>query len=96
MQACCTLDALAERFQSRISMLKDRLTLRDMASEPSCVLMCSSIYSMLGDVDGMLILMKSEVARRKIAVDRAKVPGFIMSHRFFSVGDCYLYCFLKT
>ena len=95
MQVCCTLDDLAEQFQTRISMLKDRLTLRDMSSEPSCVLMCSSIYSMLGDVDGMLILMKSEVARRKITVDRAKVGGFIMSHRFVImlviINSCTVY-----
>ena len=73
MQTCCTLDGLAERFQSRVDLLRKRLVLRDMLADPSCELMCTDIFATLGDVEGVLILMQAELARRKTAISRVKV-----------------------
>ena len=56
-------------------MLRKRLVLRGMLADVSCDLMCTDISAALGDIEGVVILMQAELARRKTAIARVKVTA---------------------
>ena len=56
-------------------MLRKRLVLRGMLADVSCELMCTDISAALGDIEGAVILMQAELARRKTAIAKVKVTA---------------------